>query len=99
MRFHHHTALALLPSALGADYVSPVAIPPNRRIGTTAIVSVRGPLAHHRDPFFDSYEAVRGRVADAIAARPSMVVLDIDSPGGLVAGMLETSDALRSACH
>lgn len=98
MKFYAHNALAIDPKAFGADYVSPVAIPPNRRIGTTAIVSVRGPLAHHEDPFFDSYAAVKARVLDALAGKPGRVILAIDSPGGLVAGMLEAADSIRAAC-
>lgn len=97
IRFHPPAACALLPRAFGAELPStPVAA--NARVGDVAIVSVRGPLMHHRDPALDSYEAIRGRVAEALAGKPRAVVLLVDSPGGLVSGMLETAEALRAAC-
>jgi ClpP class serine protease len=65
--------------------------PPNEQRGTVAIVNVRGALQQFASPFGDSYEAICGRVAEAMSAdpAPSVVMLRIASPGGLVAGLNE----------
>lgn len=61
-----------------------------------AIVAVRGALKHHRDALLDSYDAIKERVAEAIAARPAAVLLLIDSPGGDCSGCMDTASELRA---
>jgi ClpP class serine protease len=63
--------------------------PPNDARGTVAIVNVRGALQHWACEWGDSYEGLVARVAEALASYPSSVLLRIDSPGGVVAGLNE----------
>ena len=65
--------------------------PPNEKRGTVGIVSVRGALQQYASPCGDSYEAIGCRVAQALCADPvpTVVVLRICSPGGVVAGLNE----------
>lgn len=80
----------------------------NERIGTVCVVRISGPLEYHDDGCGDSYECIVDRVTDAMAGGtdgdddtddqyppPSAVVLRIDSPGGVVAGLGETIKRLR----
>lgn len=73
-------------------------LPESRREGETAIVPVCGPLMHHADFFFDSYDAITSRVKASIESGAKRVVLAIDSPGGLVSGCFESSRAIREMC-
>ncbi len=73
---------------------TPVAV--NEVAGDTCIVHVRGPLEHHAEEWADSYDAIRQRVAMALAEDVSAVVLRIDSPGGVVSGLNETVFMLRA---
>lgn len=62
-----------------------------------AIVRISGPLTQHREWFFDSYDAIRARVDEALASSCTAVVLRIDSPGGDAAGCFETARSLAAA--
>lgn len=64
--------------------------------GTTAVVTIEGPLTHRAEWFWDSYESIRERVTAALESSASTVVLRIDSPGGDVAGCFETARELRA---
>jgi ClpP class serine protease len=64
--------------------------------GNVAIVSIEGPLTHHAEWFWDSYDAIKGRVAAALDSSASTVLLRIDSPGGDVAGCFETAREIRA---
>lgn len=65
--------------------------PPNEDIGDGMhVVYVRGPLEHHACGYADSYEALRARFGAALEAKPKIVLLRIDSPGGAVSGLNET---------
>lgn len=77
---------------LGATFEAPATV---ERDGV-ALVTVRGPLMHHADPFCDSYDAIKGRVSAALEGRPRAVVLAIDSPGGSVSGCFSTVRELRA---
>jgi ClpP class serine protease len=74
--------------------------PPVKRIGSTAIVYVRGPLEHHADCWGANYEQI---IADVKCAWDGdeenepckKVVLAIDSPGGVVSGLYETVESLQ----
>lgn len=76
-----------------------MAAPPQvERRGDVAILGVRGPLMHHEDWCFDSYDSIKARVLACIAEKPAAIVLSIDSPGGLVSGCFDTADEIRDAC-
>lgn len=68
------------------------------KVGSSiAIISVSGPLEHHETWFFDSYDAIVGRVREALSDEEvGAVVLKIDSPGGDAAGATEATRQLRS---
>lgn len=80
-------------------------VPENERIGNVAVVRVNGPLEYHQCAESDSYEAICGRVQEAISGTcgdedlgpPACVILKIDSPGGVVAGLEQTVNKLRKA--
>lgn len=76
-------ATATAPFALAAD-------------GELAVVTICGPLVHHEHPFWDNYDAIRGRVGAAFSSDASGVILKIDSPGGDVAGCFELARDLRA---
>lgn len=63
--------------------------------GATAVVGLYGPL-YSRGTW--GMEGFRGRLADAVN-NPDVaaIVLDVDSPGGTVAGTAETAKAVRDA--
>jgi signal peptide peptidase SppA len=96
-RFAPHGTLALMPSAFGVTFDLPDPPAVSRR-GETEIVTVRGPLMHHADPWFDSYDEIRARVRAALETKPRAVVLSIDSPGGLVSGCFDCAADLRAQC-
>ena len=89
--------LALAPWAFGFFFDIPEP-PRNEMRDHVAIVAVRGPLMHHEDWLFDSYDAIGMRLLEALEARPTAIVLSIDSPGGLVSGCFETADQIRELC-
>lgn len=71
------------------------------RYGTAIVVHVRGPLTHHNEWFFDSYDAISQRVDMALAAnpRPTAIVLALDTPGGDVSGLFELCGSIRKRCE
>ena len=63
-----------------------------------AVIDVRGPLEQRSGWFWDGYDSVQQRIGDALADPAARaVVLCLDSPGGVVAGMLDTARAIRAA--
>jgi signal peptide peptidase SppA len=104
-RFAPVGMLALEAGAYGQSYsVSPVEAPVVKP--AVAIVSIRGPLVHHPEcipagPFgvqcTDSYDAIRERAGLALASPARCVLLDIDSPGGVVSGVFDLAQDLRAA--
>jgi len=64
-------------------------------VGNAAIVTIDGPLTHHREWWWDSYDEIKERVQAALASPASTVVLRINSPGGEVSGCFETARELR----
>lgn len=90
-------AAYLAPSAFAGMYeaLDPLITSNDRSV---AIVPVRGPLMHHIEWWYDSYDAIVSRVAAALESRPDAVVLSIDSPGGLVAGCFEGAQSIRALC-
>lgn len=94
--------LAISPDAIQRDQdgffflLGPDA-PATETVGSVAVVHVRGALAHYKTGGGDSYEAIEERVKAALGTAPSAVVLRIESPGGVVAGLNETVYRLRTA--
>lgn len=72
--------------------------PENEDRDDAVIVTIRGPLTQHSSWWEDSYEAIRGRMAEACEKSAPVVVLSIDSPGGDVAGLFDTARAIRKMC-
>jgi signal peptide peptidase SppA len=72
--------------------------PENDQRDDVTIVTIRGPLSQHDDWWEDSYEAILGRVEEACQQAAPVVVLRIDSPGGVMAGLFDTARAIRTAC-
>jgi ClpP class serine protease len=94
-RYAPHGMLALAPKAFGLFFDAPEPSAPEVRDGV-AIVKIRGPLMHHADWCFDSYDAIKARVALALDGNPKALVLAIDSPGGLVSGCFEAAREIRA---
>ena len=92
-----HGALAVDPKAFGElfDTIDADADPGEVK-SDVVVVTIRGPLMHHHDFCFDSYEAIKERVALALALKPKFVLMSIDSPGGLVSGAFDTARELRA---
>lgn len=90
--------LALNPQAFGWFFDFFEAEQP-KSVNGVAVVSIRGPLMHHPDWFFDSYDGIKSRVEAALKMSPKAVLLSIDSPGGLVSGCFETAADLRRMCE
>jgi len=64
------------------------------RLGAVAVITVRGPLESHPNSCgFADYDSVREAFASSLDA--SAIVLDIDSPGGSVAGNFECARSIR----
>jgi ClpP class serine protease len=95
-RFEPRGPLALDPQAFGMVIMGPPPPPVVTMRGDVAIVDIRGPLQHHFDPFCDSYDAIKGRIAEALAKSPRAIVMSIDSPGGAVSGCFDTVREIRA---
>jgi len=91
--------LAVQPKAFGGlfDEVQPTPAEVDA-VTAVGIIPIRGPLMHHREYFFDSYESILSRTDQAIKDGARMIVLDIDSPGGLVGGCFDCASQLRTMC-
>lgn len=60
-----------------------------------AIIDVVGPLMHHKEWCFDSYDAIKDRCREAAASSARCGLLNIDCPGGVVAGCFDTVAEIR----
>lgn len=87
--------LAISANALGIEFEQITASSPEVKSGV-AVVEVIGPLMHHKDFWFDSYDCVKERVRAALESGASCVLLSVDSPGGLVAGCFDTVRECRA---
>lgn len=66
--------------------------------GDVAVVKIQGPLSQRGGWFWDGYDKIRGRFEKALGDnKVKTVALQIDSPGGAVAGCFETARAMRRA--
>lgn len=89
--------LAVDTRALGAMFGAfDVARPLFETDGDDAVLTLRGPLAHHAG-WFDSYDAIRSRFDAAMKSEAKRVVMRIDSPGGYVSGCFELARHMRKA--
>lgn len=86
--------------AVNAEHISAFVDAPPKPLTTVvnnvAIVPIRGALMHHADLFLDSYDEIKERVATALLSSPKAVVLAIDSPGGLMSGMIDTAREIKA---
>jgi ClpP class serine protease len=96
-RYERHGLLAIDPRALAAPVGELAPDRSNLRVGKACIVRVCGPIDHHSQPgcSLDSYDEIRARFAEACASDAGIVVLKVDSPGGMVAGCFELARDLR----
>lgn len=66
--------------------------------GDVAVVKIQGPLSQRGGWFWDGYDKIRSRFEKALEdPKVRAVTLQIDSPGGAVAGLFETARAMRRA--
>lgn len=100
-RFAPKVPCAVEPRAFGLYFDLPPP-PVVETRGDIAIVSIRGPLVHHDDPCFDSYDAIKARVLSCLGRgvdeKVRAIVLSIDSPGGVVSGCFDTADEIAARC-
>lgn len=103
-------ALALRPEAAAQLAAAPVLCagwmdddedeerPEYSVVNGVAVVPVEGALMDRAGWWWDGYDAIAARVEKAHAdASVRAVMLDLDSPGGMVAGLFECMGALRAA--
>lgn len=95
-RYERQGILALQPTAFLDLFVEAEELPSNEIVGSTSIVTVRGPLEHHAGSWCDSYEDILERVDAACESTATTIVLKIDSPGGLLTGLFDTVRAIRT---
>jgi ClpP class serine protease len=93
-RFARQGHLSIAPSALSLLFDVPEPKGTEVKDGI-AVVTIQGPLTHHGDWWWDSYDSIRERVIEAFASAAQTVVLRIDSPGGDVSGCFELSRDIR----
>ncbi len=100
MSLRHYVRTGLLafdPMAFGILFLGDCAPPPNRTVGATTVVTIRGPLESHGGAGWDSYDEIRTRIEDALASPSPFVLLQISSPGGEAAGCFELGRWIRGA--
>lgn len=97
MKFERKGALAIDPHYANADWNyttgaqnEPVVI------DGVAIIEIRGPLSHHPDWFFESYDEIVQKVQAAHACPEARSVqVNGDTPGGEVSGCFSTARIMR----
>lgn len=96
--------LALLPSAIHQRFDAFVGDSPveedwgTRTPEGVGIIDISGPLDQRGGWWWDGYESIQRRVNAALADRQvQSILLDISSPGGVVAGCFEACRAIRAA--
>ncbi len=69
--------------------------PPFERVGRTAVVTVHGAIDQRGGWWWDGYDSIGARFAEALADRQTdAVALRFDSPGGVCAGCFGAVDAM-----
>jgi signal peptide peptidase SppA len=95
--YRKNQALAISPSALDQDFEGGAEPAETKSEKGIAIVSICGPLTHHENPFFDSYDCILERIECAMQDEcVGAVVMCIDSPGGDANGTVSTHKRIRS---
>jgi ClpP class serine protease len=94
-KFDRRGVLAIAASSWGLVFEAPES-KSFEVVNGAAVVEISGPLTQHDDWLWDNYDAIKGRVGEALASSCPAVVIKIDSPGGDAAGCLELSRALRT---
>lgn len=90
------------PQALGffATVPGPLEFDPEAIDDGIAIFCISGPIEHHDHGWWHSYEAIARELECALkCANVRAVILKIDSPGGVAAGMGENHRAIRRMQH
>lgn len=82
--------------AIGALFDLPTPEPEPRMFGALAVVDVVGPLVHHRNIQFASYDGLKERVACCFASAARAVLISADTIGGDFVGMLDTGRELMA---
>lgn len=83
--------------------IDAIGVPGGSRQGAVAVIPLAGVIIHRSDMFEDvsglaSIQRFKSRLDDAIRNEAvSAIVLDIDSPGGAVDGVVEIADHIREA--
>lgn len=95
-RFARFGALAIVRASWGLEFDLGPSAPPFEVTNDVAVVSVRGPITHHKEWCFDSYDSIQERVSAALGSSAKSLLLEFDSPGGDVAGCYETARRIRS---
>ncbi len=85
------------PGAFGYfDCPPPAVFLPEEVVDGVAVLAISGPLEHHQHWLWTSYEALVTQIDRALACGDvRALVLKIDSPGGVAAGMGECHKAIR----
>lgn len=94
-RFEPRESCAIEPRAFGALFAPPQK-PEPQIVDGIAVLCINGPLTHHLDPWFISYEEIVTQARAVMAHAPRAVVLRIDSPGGLVSGCFDAAREIRA---
>ncbi len=86
------------PGAFGYfDCPPPVCFVPEEVCDGVAVLAVTGPLEHHQSWLWTSYEALVAQIERAVThGDVRALILKIDSPGGVAAGMGEAHKAIRA---
>jgi len=96
-KFNRKGILAIESKAMDEDWMFAQPHQCEPEIKTeAAIVTIRGPLVHHPDMRFDSYDAILPRFEKAFQSSAPGVLLSGDSPGGEVSGCFDTAETLRA---
>lgn len=92
----HREILAIDPRAVNVEFAVNEQ-KENENCEEIAIVSVCGPLEHHRSFMWDSYDSILQRLETAFSdENVKAVVMCIDSPGGDAAGATEAHRRIRA---
>jgi signal peptide peptidase SppA len=94
-RFAPSGALALRPEAFGMMFEMPERSARVQNDSPVGVIDVVGPLMHHKEWCFDSYDAIKDRAREVAASSAKCGLLNIDCPGGLVAGCFDTVAEIR----
>jgi ClpP class serine protease len=100
MKFLRSGPVAIEPKAYGAfgtDYTfsDSAQESPEAFTDDIAYITIRGPLSHHDEWYFESYDSIIERMREAFASQAKIVFVSGDTPGGDVSGCFDTARELR----